>query len=156
MEEQEGISESRFYMWRGVVVMIHADNLVAPQELSFINDYIKDMNLSPEQLETIFDDLKNPQNPHEIFSQITDEQDKKDFFALARAVAWCDGNFVKQEERIIEMFKEQSFIGENLSYLEESREMMNEVELNRNQWSFKTDNSKNLFDLLKTRKEKPV
>lgn len=156
MTEKEGVSESRFYMWRGVVVMIHADNMVTPQELSFINDYIKDMNLSQEQLDIIHDDLKNPQDTFEIFTKITDEEDKKDFFALARAVAWCDGNFVKQEERIIKLFEEQKLSDENLSYLEGSRDMMNEIELNQNQWEFQADEKRSIFDFLKMRKSKPA
>lgn len=146
MGQIEGLSESKFAMWRGVIFMIHADNVVTPQEISFINDCLKDTELSPLQLFIIAEDLKNPKNPQEIFDQITNPEDKKNFFKLARAVSWCDGDFAKQERHIIDVLESQYFGEENLSCLEQSREGLQEVELHQAQWSFKKTNFQNFLN----------
>ena len=148
----EGINESRFYMWRAVVAMVHADGVVTPHEVSFINDYISDMDLSKGQLELIGQDLHTPQDAYEMFAYISEAQDRKDFFALARALSWCDGDYDAQEKAIINQLEENHLNDENRKLLEESREMINEVELCRNQWSFKTKRSKELFGFLNKEK----
>lgn len=144
----EGITESRFYMWRAVVAMVHADGVVTPHELAFVNDYLKDIHLSKEQLDVIGADLRTPQDVYDMFARISDRQDRKDFFALARAVSWCDGDYDGQEKLIIERLEEVHMDDENLYLLEESRDVFNEVELSQNQWKSKTEYSENLFGFL--------
>lgn len=148
------LSESRFYMWRGVVAIAHADGVVTPHEVSFINDYIRDVNCSKEQLDIIGQDLREPQSICDMFSHIEDAQDKIDFFALARALSWCDGDYAAQEEFIIEHLEKENLIAENKALLEESRDILNEVELCKDQWKFKTERSRNLFGLLDVVKSK--
>lgn len=147
-EKSAEISQSRFVMWRAVVAMVHADGVVTPHELAFVNDYISDLNLSPEQLAVIGQDLQSPQDTYGLYAQITDMQDKKDFFALARALSWCDGDYDGQEKLIIERLEKNHMDEENYHLLEESRELMNEVELSADQWTFKTERSKKLFGFL--------
>lgn len=144
----EGLNDSRFYMWRAVVAMAHADGVVTPHEMAFINDYIKDMSLSAQQLEIIGQDLHTPQDTYEMFAHISDLQDKRDFFALARALSWCDGDYDEQEKHIIDCLEESHIDNENRNLLEESREIINEVELCQNQWKFKTERSENLLGFL--------
>ena len=148
----EGVSESRFYMWRAVVAMVHADGVVTPHEVSFLNDYIHDINLSKEQMETIGLDLQTPQDVYEMFLNISDRNDKKDFFSLARALSWCDGDFDAQEQHIIEQLEKQQLSADNIALLEESREILNEVELCRNQWKNKSEQGQDLFGFLKKAK----
>lgn len=144
----ESISESRFHMWRCVVGMAHADGIITPHELAFINDYVKDLSFSKEQLDIMGEDLLNPQDVDTLFSSITDPQDKKDFFALARALSWCDGDYDAQEKLIIERLEKSSAFEENQKVLRESREVLNEVELCQDQWKSKTEHSKSLFGFL--------
>ena len=147
-----GISESRFYMWRAVVAMVHADGVVTPHELSFINDHIRQINLSPEQIKIVGEDLQTPQDVYDMFARIFENQDKRDFFALARALSWCDGDFANQEKHIIKHLENAIQDNQMRNILDESREIMNEVELSQNQWKFKTERSKSLFGFLNTRK----
>jgi len=154
MKDKSELTASRFSMWRGVVVMIHADNIVTPQELCFINNYLKDMNLNDAQKQIIKDDLDNPRDACEIFAQITEEQDKIDFFALARAVAWCDGHFVEQEQKILQLLKGEHLTQDHMKLLKESRDSMNELDLQQDEWKFKTERSKSLFGFLSNRKYK--
>ena len=148
----EYLSDSRFNMWRAVVAMAHADGVVTPHELSFINDHLKVMNLSEGQLKTVAQDLSVPQDTYDMFARIEEPQDKKDFFALARALSWCDGDFAKQEQHIIQCLEESHVDDETRDLLNETRDLMNEVELCQDQWSFKTERSESLFGFLNKRK----
>ena len=140
------LNQSRFYMWRAVVAMVHADGVVTPHELNFINRYISDLSLSREQLQQIADDLKIEQDVYQMFSLIKTPEDKRDFFALARALSWCDGDFDAQEEKILEQLELNDSSAEQ--WLQESREVVQEIELTGSQWAFKTERSKNLFGFL--------
>lgn len=144
----EGISESRFFMWRAVVAMIHADGVVTPHELSFINDYIPDLNLSQKQLETIAEDLQVPKSVHGMYDRISKSEDRHDFFALARALSWCDGDYDEQEEKIIDALERSRIDEENWRLMHESREAIKEVELNENQWGRGKQRVENLFGFL--------
>ncbi len=95
------ISESRFNMWRAVTAMIHVDDVVRPHEINFILENMKSLTLSAEQLEILTEDLRTPGNIEEHFSHITALRDKEDFFHLARAIAWSDGEFDDRERQML-------------------------------------------------------
>jgi uncharacterized membrane protein YebE (DUF533 family) len=135
------------------VAMVHADGVVTPHELSFINDHIREINLSEGQLSVIGEDLQTPQDVYEMFSKIEEKTDKRDFFALARALSWCDGDFANQERHIIKCLEDKHIDSETQELLEESRSLVSEIELNCDQWNFKTDRSRNLFGFLNKRKK---
>ena len=143
----ESVTNSRFYMWRGVVAMAHADGVVTPQELNFINDYVRDIDFSQEQLNVIGEDLRTPQKVQTMFSAIENIQDKKDFFALARALSWSDGDYDAQERLIIEQL-EQDTLSEDLSILHESREFLNKVELSDSQWQHQAAKKRNMLGFI--------
>ncbi len=149
----QGIKISRFNMWRAVVAMIHADGVVTPHELTFIHEYLRDVELSEEQRKIIGRDIHEPQLIHQMFGQILDLQDRKDFFALARALSWCDGDFDEQERSILKHLQASHNMNEYQSLLTGSREMINEVELCEDQWHFKTERSKKLFGFLNREKQ---
>lgn len=148
----QNLNKSRFNMWRAVVAMVHADGVVTPHELSFIQDHIAHLNLSEGQLRTIGEDLKNAQDVYERFRLISDLEDQRDFFALARALSWCDGDFANQERMIIKHLEKALHDKESRHMLEESRDLVNEIELCDNQWRFKSERSKSLFGFLSKRK----
>lgn len=145
----EGVSASKLYMWRGVVAMAHADGVITPHELSFISEYMREMNLSKAQIELIGNDLQKTQDIYEMFSNITEPEDRKEFFALARAISWCDGDFDKQEQRIISNLQTIQMNEENIGLLSQSRETVSELELMGNQWDSKTNKSKGIFGFLR-------
>lgn len=142
----KGISDSRMFMWRAVIAMVHADGVVTPHELAFVQDSIKDIGMSPEQLKIISHDLQTPQDSYEMFSQIQSPLDKKDYFALARAVSWCDGDLDKQEQLILKNLEKMHINEEEMKLLDQSRQAMHEVELYDNQWNLKTkEGQKTMF-----------
>lgn len=103
----EEISESRFYMWRAVVAMIHADEVVKPHEINFIFESTKNVPFNAEQRQIVSEDIETPRDIQEMFGKITNPRDKEEFFHLARAVAWSDGDLDVREESILKHFKMQ-------------------------------------------------
>lgn len=142
------VSESRFYMWRGVVAIAHADGVVTPHEISFINKFMAETPFSKAQRDIIGEDLRNPKHAHDMFANITSKKDKTDFFSLARALSWCDGDFDEQEKVIIERLERENLIDENKALMKESTDILNEIDLCRDQWNFKTARSQKLFGFL--------
>lgn len=51
-------------------------------------------------------DIKHKQDIGEMFSKITDQEDRSAFFYFARLLCWCDGDFADQEQAIILKLKE--------------------------------------------------
>lgn len=147
----DAMNESRFTMWRAVVAMVHADGVVTPHELSFINNHIRDINLSADQLKMIGEDLQTPQDVYEMFSHIKTKEDRRDFFALARALSWCDGDFANQEKTILKHLEALNIDAETQELLNESRDIVGEIELDKDQWRFKSERSKSLFGFLNKR-----
>ncbi len=130
----KAMDSSRFAMWRAVIAMVHADDIVTPHEVSFVNEQTKDLEFSAEQLKQMSDDFRTPQDVYKMFAEIQNKQDKRDFFMLARALSWCDGDLAEQEAHIIAVLESQELANEDRAILEESREAMNEVELSGQQW----------------------
>lgn len=96
------LSNSRFHMWRAVVALAHADHLVNPEEYERIESYLSHVPFSDEQKETLRADVREPQDPAQMFAAITDPSDQSEFFELARILCWCDGDADAQEKAVIE------------------------------------------------------
>ncbi len=151
------VSDSRFYMWRAVIAMVHADGVVTPHETAFIQDSIKDLGLSQKQIEILSDDLQTPQDSYIMFSKITDPEDKEDYFSLARAIGWSDGNFDKQEKLILKNLEKVHINEEEVLMLNKSRSIIHEIELNQDQWRISgVEPRKGIFDFLTKNKLKTI
>ena len=96
-----GLKESRFNMWRAVVAMMHADNVVRPHEVNFILENTKGLPLSEEQRQILTADIRTAQPIDNVFHKITSRSDKEDFFHLARAMAWADGDLSNTEADLL-------------------------------------------------------
>ena len=92
-------------MWRAVVAMVHADEIVQPHEINFILENTKTLPLSKEQFEILTEDLRTPADIETHFRQITLLRDKEDFFHLARAIAWSDGEFDETEKVMLKKIR---------------------------------------------------
>lgn len=132
-------------MWRAVIAMIHADGVVTPHEISFINEHMYNFDLTDDQKNQFAEDLRSAQDIFQIFEEIERDEDRKDFFVLARAISWSDGDFDAQEQKILNQL---TLNDSQKRLLNESRQNIQELELSDNQWVFKTPNGKNLLSFL--------
>lgn len=97
----QGLSDSQFNMWRAVIAMIHADSVVRPHEVNFILENTRELPLSDEQRGMLNDDILRPANIDPLFKAITNPKDKEQFFHLAKAIAWSDGDFNERERDML-------------------------------------------------------
>ena len=95
------ISESRFAMWRGLVALVHADHRVTGEEKSFFTNRFGKLGLSPEQEEILLKDLEFKQEVSPFIEQMTDPADRSNFIYFGRLVFYSDGDFVQQEEALL-------------------------------------------------------
>ncbi len=101
------LSESRFYMWRAVFALAHADGHVNDEERRFMEIYLSHLQVTPEQEQTLQEDIIRAQDVGVMFGKITSEKDSDDFFNFARLLVWCDGDFGEQEKRIMDMMRQR-------------------------------------------------
>ncbi len=95
------VSESRFYMWRTLFSVAHADNVVTDEEIAFMAHILEDINFTDEQTTLLKDDIINPKNVEDMFRGVTDQHDRKEFFGFARDLVWVDGDFGAQEQSVM-------------------------------------------------------
>lgn len=101
----EGLSDSRFNMWRAVVALAHLDDYIAVEEQDFIGRYLQNVPFDEEQKAVLLNELAEGGDVKEFFDQITEPSDQSDFFEFARMICWCDGDYDAQEEKIFEYLK---------------------------------------------------
>lgn len=118
----QGLSKSRFAMWRAVVAVMHADAIVKPHEINFVLQNIEGLPLSEGQRAALMADIQNPASVEEMFFRIINDEDKEDFFHLARALAWADGDFDATEEEVLNRLTYLHVDGENLSIAHKTRD----------------------------------
>lgn len=103
------IDESRFNMWRALFAMAHADHVVSAEEKAFLYRILAEEPFTPRQRTILEDDMEHAQNISDLFSRITEADDRSEFFYYARALVWCDGNFDEQEQRILMILRKTHF-----------------------------------------------
>lgn len=143
-----GLSSSRFFMWRAVFALAHADEVVTSQEIAYLTESTKDLMLSPTQREILSQDLKTPQDPSLMFSQITEAKDREEFFILSRVLCWSDGDFDVQEKKVMDALSHLKAKREAEDLLNRTRSMVQEIQLNKNQWEESQKEDKPFMDFL--------
>lgn len=96
-----GVTESRFYMWRTILAIAHADHIVTVEEINFLSNLFRMDKLSSGQQEMLMRDIEHPQNAEKMFRCITSPADRSDFFEYAQEIAYCDNNFHPLERKLI-------------------------------------------------------
>ena len=100
------VNESRFYMWRAVFAIAHADKVVTPEERKYLNGVLAREHFSDEQKRILEQDMENAQDIAEMFVKIEEQNDRSQFFYHARMVVWSDGDFGEQEQKIMTRLKQ--------------------------------------------------
>ncbi len=95
------INDSRFYMWRTLFAVVHADNIVTDEEIGFMAHVLDDVNFSDDQTAILKDDISNAKNAENMFDGVTSHKDRTEFFELARDLVWIDGDFGSEEQSVM-------------------------------------------------------
>lgn len=112
-----GLSVSRFNMWRAVFAMAHVDHVVTEEEKDFIRSYLDNIPFSEEQRTILLDDMNNPCPVADVFDEITDMEDRGAFFQFASMLCWSDGHYDVHEEALKEKLKAAQMKDLDMDYL---------------------------------------
>lgn len=115
----EGLSESRFNMWRAVFALSHADHQICEDERLFLKQFLDSLAFNAEQKSLLLEDLLTPQDPYEMFQQISVPEDRGAFFQFARALIWANGDAHEQEVKIKQSLHELHMSDLNIDQLEQ-------------------------------------
>lgn len=124
-----GVSQSRFYMWRAIFALAHADHEVSDNEQGFMRDALKAESFSREQRRVLEQDIEVGQNPGDMFAKIAEQEDRSRFFYYARMLCWCDGHFDEQEQEIMQRLTRAHIENIDFPRLLESLDMELEEEI---------------------------
>lgn len=113
----QGVSDSKFYMWRTLFAIAHADDVVTDEELRFMTEAIEDVGFSPVQKEILRKDISTPQDITEMFRKIEDTKDQAAFFKFARSIVWIDGDYGEEEQEIMLKLKREHVKNVNIDDL---------------------------------------
>lgn len=97
----QGVNDSRFYMWRTLFAVAHADNVVTDEEIEFMAHILEDVDFSDEQTKVLKDDIVTPKDVEKMFNGVTDQNDRTQFFDFARDLVWVDGDFGSEEQSVM-------------------------------------------------------
>ena len=95
------LTESQFYMWRTLFALVHADNVIAPEEVRFMAEAFEDVPFTKDQRHILTGDIVTPRNVDEMFEKITDAEDRNQFFKHALELVHIDGEYTDPEKAII-------------------------------------------------------
>ena len=91
-----------FALWRAVIAMVHVDGELSPEEEAAIKGIMDVFCFDDAQREVVAGDLQKPGNVVTLFRSISSKAHRKQFFILARIIAWCDGVFHDDEREALE------------------------------------------------------
>lgn len=99
---QDGMSDSRFHMWRAVFAMAHVDGNVTQEEVDFARNYLDRAMFSDAQKVVLSGDLIERQSVGEMLAFVSDPADQSDFFQFSQMLAWADGDYSAQEKVLVD------------------------------------------------------
>ena len=106
---QPPISTSQFYMWRAVIAVAHADDLVQDAERAYLNRVIANMDrvngLTDDQKSIFAADIETPQKISDLLPYINDPQWRGQLIYFAGMLAHADGTLDPREDDIIKKLR---------------------------------------------------
>tara|TARA_R110002095_G_scaffold76460_1_gene65367 strand:+ start:986 stop:1468 length:483 start_codon:yes stop_codon:yes gene_type:complete len=91
-----------FKLWRAVFALVHVDGNFSQEEQHYIKTIIDAFSFTTKQKEVIRQDLENKVDAIKLFQEITQVDNQRQFFVMARTIAWCDGYLHEDEQGIIQ------------------------------------------------------
>ena len=98
MPKSTTVSESEFNKWRAIFALTHVDGYVHPDELRIMRDILNTLEFTADQRRILEEDMSQAKHIDDYFLEISDLQDRRNFFKFARLVAICDQDYDTTEQ----------------------------------------------------------
>ncbi len=99
---EENVSTSKFYMFRCLIVMAHADGEICDEERAYISAFINRLPFTQEQEEILEKDFEEAQPIGKLLTYINDPLYRGQVVYFARIMAYKDGELHPNEEALLE------------------------------------------------------
>lgn len=101
--EQEHVPTSKFYMFRCMIVIAHADGVFCDAERAYMYSIMNHTRvpLTKEQYATLEDDMVNPKAIEDLLPYINDPKYRGQLVYFARLMAAKDGQIDADEETLL-------------------------------------------------------
>ena len=112
--EHDVVDESEFSKWRAIFALCHVDGVVCDYEKRAMKDIIEGLNFTRDQRVILKADMTRAQDIRKLFSHITNQQHRHDFFKFARLIAWSDSEFHRSEQSALAMLQRLNISEEHI------------------------------------------
>lgn len=116
--DEDQVSTSKFYMFRCLAAIAHADGIVCDEERAYLMALITHNPFSDEQKATLLNDLDQAQKIENLLPYINDPVYRGQIAYFARIMAFKDGNLDPSEEDILNKLEAYSIEGVDLDALQ--------------------------------------
>ncbi|HYD17421.1 MAG TPA: TerB family tellurite resistance protein [Patescibacteria group bacterium] len=103
--DKKPFTESMFYMWRGIILMAHADGVVHDKERVFFDrifaKILHSYDATPEQMQMLARDMHETQDIDEVMRHVTEPLHKSLLVYFGQVVASLDGVLAYDEAALI-------------------------------------------------------
>ena len=104
-ENDQVVTNSRFYMWRTLFALAHVDHILRDEEVRYMVEILEDMPFNDWQTNLLNDDILSPKIVEDMFRGISDQRDQAMFFYYARELVHIDGEFAPEEQEAVTMLE---------------------------------------------------
>lgn len=98
-------SNSHFAIWRVIIALAHADNIIDYSEKDMIINRISALGLTKKQLNILFEDMETPKDAVRLFEKIDSERDQAECLYLAHKLLGVDDEISPEEEIMYQHLK---------------------------------------------------
>ncbi len=106
-------------MWRAVFSLAHSEGILTIKETDFLSKCLEEDNFSAGQKQILLRDLMEPQNLTRMFTSVSREEDKLDFFIYAEELGAGDDSYYGKEKKAMNSLKKEEYLGFPPSYLQD-------------------------------------
>lgn len=111
-------SSSKFYMWRTIIVIAHADGTVCGDERIYLENVFERLrdttDITEEQYNRLLQDLNEKQDILDMLNQVTDPRYKGQVMHFAQLLAAKDGIICDDEQRLLNQIEHEIMQDENI------------------------------------------
>lgn len=113
------VSTSKFYMFRCLAAIAHADGIVCDEERGYMMALISHVPFSAEQKDILLNDLDHAQKIESLLPYINDPVYRGQVAYFARLMAFKDGHLDPGEKEILDKLEAYSIEGVDLEALQD-------------------------------------
>ena len=127
--EKQKVGHSKFYMFRCLIAMAHADGVIADEERAYISAFTNRLDFTEEQLNTIENDFDEAQSVQDLMRHINDPVFRGQVPYFARLMAHKDGNLHPSEDEMLKKMHATAVEGLDLDALKAEAKKATAVDL---------------------------